>query len=302
MNIYAILSTKPHNPHYLNKYIKFIQACQVKNIDYVGYTEKHHICPRASDLFPEYHCFKENPWNKAILTARQHLIAHLILCKVYPDSDTQKYSLFKMFHGRSYLKNYSRIYEKAKLYNSELTRKRHYEEVENNIHPWQGDRNPSRIASKEGRHHAKEPEWRRRKSEELKRKVEDGTHPWQGDKNLLRIAAKEGRHPWQGGEHQRKVARQKIKDGTHNWLGGEQQKELNKKRIDEGTHNWVNETICIDMDGNTVSVSREEYRNQKIGKPETWKYVHYNSKEGHRRRGVPYINRRCKNKVNDQLS
>lgn len=88
MNIYSILSSKPHNPHYLNRYITFIEKCQSKNIDYNGYTEKHHICPRAKDMFPEYSSFRENKWNLVNLTPRQHFIAHIMLWKIYKNRST----------------------------------------------------------------------------------------------------------------------------------------------------------------------------------------------------------------------
>jgi hypothetical protein len=51
-------------------------------------TEDHHICPKALDMFPEYTSFKENPWNKAALSYRQHLIAHKMLHKAYGGSQT----------------------------------------------------------------------------------------------------------------------------------------------------------------------------------------------------------------------
>lgn len=31
MDIYKILASKPHNPHYLNRYIRFIEWCQLAN-------------------------------------------------------------------------------------------------------------------------------------------------------------------------------------------------------------------------------------------------------------------------------
>jgi hypothetical protein len=74
MTIYAIdniLSSKPHNSHYLKRYIWFIESCRILNEDYIGYTEKHHICPKAKDLFPEYKSLKKHPWNKVVLTPRQ---------------------------------------------------------------------------------------------------------------------------------------------------------------------------------------------------------------------------------------
>jgi hypothetical protein len=83
MIIKYILASRPHNPHYLIKYINFITACQTKNNGYKGYTEQHHICPKADDMFPEFTSFIGNPWNCAKLTPRQHYIAHLMLYKIY---------------------------------------------------------------------------------------------------------------------------------------------------------------------------------------------------------------------------
>lgn len=115
MDIYSILASKPHNPHYLNRYITFITECQLKNLNYNGYTEKHHICPKAKDMFPEYRSFKEHAWNCAVLTARQHFIAHWILYKTYQNSNSQKESFWLMLHTREGIKINSRLYESAKI-------------------------------------------------------------------------------------------------------------------------------------------------------------------------------------------
>jgi hypothetical protein len=112
MDIYHILSSKPHNPHYLNRYIKFIESCRLKNIDFDGYTEKHHICPKASDMFPEYKSFIANPWNLVKLTPRQHYVAHVLLANTYPNIQSVWYSLF-MLSNFSECKN-TRLYEDAK--------------------------------------------------------------------------------------------------------------------------------------------------------------------------------------------
>jgi hypothetical protein len=86
--ILSILSSKPHNPHYLNRYVKFIEWCasQPKTEDYY---ESHHICPKAKDLFPGYKDLILNKWNSIDLTARQHIIAHVILWKTFGGSQTQ---------------------------------------------------------------------------------------------------------------------------------------------------------------------------------------------------------------------
>lgn len=81
MNIYSILTSKPHNSHYLRRYINFIEKQpQIQS------GEIHHICPKAKDLFPEYKSLKLYAWNKIILSPRAHFIAHWILSKVYGKS------------------------------------------------------------------------------------------------------------------------------------------------------------------------------------------------------------------------
>ena len=118
MDIYSILASKPHNPHYLNRYITFIQNCQQKNVLYEGYAEKHHICPKAKDMFPEYKNFKENPWNCVRLTPRQHLIAHMILYRAYKSLQSPLYALNRMINSNNTKIN-TKLYEKFKYNFSE---------------------------------------------------------------------------------------------------------------------------------------------------------------------------------------
>lgn len=87
MFIYSILESKPHNPHFLMRYHRFILGCAEKNKTLDNeYTERHHICPKSNDLFPEYASFSIYPWNKILLTADQHFVAHRLLYKAYPSS------------------------------------------------------------------------------------------------------------------------------------------------------------------------------------------------------------------------
>lgn len=90
MNIQELLKTKPHNTHYLNRYYKFIRWCEYtnKNMCSSVYVEGHHICPKANDLFPEYANITYNKWNYVYLTARQHILAHIILWKTYGGSQS----------------------------------------------------------------------------------------------------------------------------------------------------------------------------------------------------------------------
>jgi hypothetical protein len=115
-NIYATLASKPHNPHYLKRYVRFITESVAYNITQAlpDYVERHHICPKAPDLFPEYECFDQHPWNCAILTARQHFISHLILRKVFKGSQSR--ALLLMIQRLKVKDAYvnSEVYEKIK--------------------------------------------------------------------------------------------------------------------------------------------------------------------------------------------
>lgn len=91
MNIYDVLQTKPHSERYLARYVKFIQSRRPSS----GPTEKHHICPKAKDLFPEYSSFKDHPWNRIDLTPREHYIAHLLLWKAFGGSQSLAISRFR---------------------------------------------------------------------------------------------------------------------------------------------------------------------------------------------------------------
>ena len=96
MDLFTILSSKPHNVHYLKRYVKFINLCETKNKTLSDtYTEKHHICPRSKSLFPEFSNLTKNKWNKIILTAKQHFVAHHLLWKAYPN--TPMAYVFKFF-------------------------------------------------------------------------------------------------------------------------------------------------------------------------------------------------------------
>jgi hypothetical protein len=94
--IHNILYSKVHNAHYLNRYYKFIVSL-IGQKHNGQYTEKHHICPKSRDLFPEYANLKLNPWNQINLTSRQHFIAHWLLWKAYGGS--QRYAFLCMTRG-----------------------------------------------------------------------------------------------------------------------------------------------------------------------------------------------------------
>lgn len=107
MDLHTILTSKPHNAHYVKRYIRFIEQCAAHNQSaaFPKYTEKHHICPKAKDMFPEYKCLKANPWNLIVLTFRQHIIAHVMLWKAY-NNTSQTLSVIRT-HNQYHTRNMS---------------------------------------------------------------------------------------------------------------------------------------------------------------------------------------------------
>jgi hypothetical protein len=117
--IYSIGITKVINAREFNRYLKFIEYFGKSVKPKELYTEKHHILPKAHDLFPQYSNLKKHKWNCSYLTARAHFIAHIMLAKAF--SGSQCYAIIQMInkkdpHGhRTNIKINSRIHEKLKL-------------------------------------------------------------------------------------------------------------------------------------------------------------------------------------------
>jgi hypothetical protein len=102
--IYDILTSKPHNHHYIKRYFNYINACRIKNISNTSeYTEEHHICPKADDMFPEYNNLKTYSWNAVNLTTKQHLIAHVMLSLIYGGSQSIALHFFLSVNGEGSL-------------------------------------------------------------------------------------------------------------------------------------------------------------------------------------------------------
>ena len=102
--------TKPHNIHYLTRYCKFIKQCCRKNLHSVETLVAHHVCPKANDLFPEYAKLNNFSWNKALLTRRQHYIAHYLLWKSFKGSQTNAF--YAMNNKNKYVGITSSTYSK----------------------------------------------------------------------------------------------------------------------------------------------------------------------------------------------
>lgn len=116
MNIYNILSSKEHNKHYLNRYIKFINSRKLRIIRETEKTETHHILPKAKEMFFEYKNLRKFRWNGVKLTLREHYIAHLLLYKTFNNQSTMlalKFMIDYHMFDDQVIKN-SKLYEKLR--------------------------------------------------------------------------------------------------------------------------------------------------------------------------------------------
>lgn len=87
----------------------------IENASYSGYTEKHHILPKAKDCWPEY---AKEPDNIVRLSARAHFIAHLLLSRALGGSQISAFVLMvrrkaegRTAEHRKNVKVNSRLYE-----------------------------------------------------------------------------------------------------------------------------------------------------------------------------------------------
>lgn len=94
-HVVDLLRSKPNNSHYLSRYIKFVEYCLSNPSQQAD--EAHHICPKSRDMFPEYKSFGRFPWNKSLMTKKQHRLAHLLLAKAYSWSASQSFCALKFF-------------------------------------------------------------------------------------------------------------------------------------------------------------------------------------------------------------
>jgi hypothetical protein len=128
-----------------------------------------------------------------------------------------------------------------------------------------------------------------------KQRIKNGTLPqmFTAEKtrkfNLERV--ENGTHPFVGGKIVRKTNKKMLDAGIHPFTDAKN-REYNTKRVSEtqkklselGLHNFKDKIPVIDTNGKNLIITKEEYYSQKIGNPETWKYVSTASKEAKRRK------------------
>ena len=89
------------------------------------YKERHHIVPKCMNGTND----KENI---AELTAREHFIAHKLLCEIYPENNKLRYALWAMINGvtkRSGLAISSHDYHRIKQYHGQAVRHTHCNKI-----------------------------------------------------------------------------------------------------------------------------------------------------------------------------
>lgn len=101
---------------YQKHYYKLIGKARTRINE--GYTERHHIIPKClggSDTIT----------NLVALTAKEHFVAHHLLCKMFPENDHLVYAFYLMgFDPHKKRKITSQMYEVAKKHYAEMQRKR----------------------------------------------------------------------------------------------------------------------------------------------------------------------------------
>jgi hypothetical protein len=84
------------------------------------YYEAHHIIPKCMGGLG--HVTESNHPNIILLTAKEHYIAHRLLCLMYPDNNKLKFAMWMMINGATRNKN-NRYIPSARIY--EVLRKEH---------------------------------------------------------------------------------------------------------------------------------------------------------------------------------
>jgi hypothetical protein len=127
------------------------------------YYEAHHILP--SSIYPK---FKKCQWNKVLLTAREHLICHRLLCDIFKYNAQKRikmeFALWSMCQHRKGHKRIlnSRIYEYAKIRHAHNTsemflgKKRSKESIEKMLESRVYDGLPGELNGMYGKSHSED--------------------------------------------------------------------------------------------------------------------------------------------------
>jgi len=110
--------------NYEKIYSELIFRAKNRTILPTEYKETHHILPKS--MYPEY---KKTKWNLVNLLPEEHLIAHLLLVKIYPNEKGLTYAAFRMTgYKKLSSKDYGWIKRKFSIQNSLNQKGKSYEQ------------------------------------------------------------------------------------------------------------------------------------------------------------------------------
>lgn len=105
------LFERSNNHRMIRRYVSLVESISKRDRPPENF-HKHHILPKAKDMFPEYSSFADHPWNELKVSLREHYLLHWMLAKAFPGT-SQSRCFYYMCNTLS--KRKSRDYEKAKL-------------------------------------------------------------------------------------------------------------------------------------------------------------------------------------------
>lgn len=114
---------------------------------------------------------------------------------------------------------------------SELAKKSNKKRIEDGSHPFVGDTNPSKLASKNKTHPSQRPEMIELRKQQQNEKVKNGTHVFVTN-NPVHERVEEGTHNFLGDAN---PVHRLVSDGLHN-LQGDKGSQLQKRLLAEGNH------------------------------------------------------------------
>ena len=282
----------------LDEYFKFIEQHQVLKFEKFK-TAKHHILPRWA--FPEFSKFSEHPWNKAILSHKDHFIAHLLLAKhwrVIQNTVTINRIITKDWNliDEAWLAQYQLVKEQIGKHISQnnLGRKHSIVAIQKIS---EASKRSNKFRVEKGIHSSQTPEHSKRMTDMNNRLVELGQHPFMKRADGTSISSDRANRGIQGFQlrthedlsHQSTVNNKiRIENGTHNFLDKQAAKIRAAQRLKEGTHNFVGKGIVTLIDkqgvGHRLPKSILDYWKTSGLPMLEWEFVAIASKESKRRR------------------
>ena len=87
------LLLKSNKIHEIDRYYNFVCLLHNRNDNNPAQnceTHRHHILPKAKDMYPEYKDFLTYSWNQLDCSLREHYIMHKMLAKIFPKSSQSR--------------------------------------------------------------------------------------------------------------------------------------------------------------------------------------------------------------------